>query len=167
MENRGSASGAGETTKRIDPGMHSAEHITNQTMVRMFGVGRCFSAHIEKKKSKLDYRFDRPLREAEIRELEERVNAVIEADMPVTEQFIPREEAEKEYNLERLPEGAGEGIQKIRIVRIGDYDSCPCIGPHVRSTGEIGRFRVVSASFENGGLRLRYKLAARRGSARG
>jgi Ser-tRNA(Ala) deacylase AlaX len=59
------------------------------------------------------------------------------------------------YNLERLPEDAGD---PIRIIRIGDYDDCPCIGPHVQSTKEIGKFRIVSTSFENGVLRIRYKL---------
>ena len=44
-------------SKEIDPRMHSAEHVLNQTMVRMFGTGRAFSAHIEARKSKCDYRF--------------------------------------------------------------------------------------------------------------
>ena len=131
--------------------MHSAEHIVNQTMIRTFRSGRCFSAHIEKKKSKLDYHFDRPLSDEEVKDLERRVNEVVTADMPVKEDFIAREEAEERYNLERLPEDAGD---TIRIIRIGDYDACPCIGPHVRSTGEIGPFRVISASYENGVLRI-------------
>ncbi len=46
---------------QFDPRMHSAEHILNQTMDRMFGCGRCFSAHIEKKKSKCDYHYHRDL----------------------------------------------------------------------------------------------------------
>ena len=58
--------------------------------------------------------------------------------------------------MERLPEDAGDDI---RIIRIGGYDACPCIGPHVKTTGEIGAFRVVSNSFEEGILRIRYKLA--------
>ncbi len=35
--------------KVFDPHMHTAEHILNQTMIRLFGCNRCFSAHIEKK----------------------------------------------------------------------------------------------------------------------
>jgi len=49
-----------------DQRMHTAEHILNQTMVRMFGCGRSFSSHIEKKKSKCDYRFERALSEEEL-----------------------------------------------------------------------------------------------------
>ncbi|NIO05403.1 MAG: hypothetical protein GTN74_12565 [Proteobacteria bacterium] len=138
-----------------DPRMHSAEHILNQTMDRMFGCGRCFTSHIEKKKSKCDYHFDRPLTGQEIREIEKRVNEVIQADMQVTEEFVYREEAEGPYDMDRLPEAA----DRIRIVKIGDYDACPCIGPHVRSTEEIGEFRIASASFDNDVLRIRFKLA--------
>jgi misacylated tRNA(Ala) deacylase len=145
----------GQSEKQFDPGMHSAEHIVNQAMIRMFHSGRCFSAHIEKKKSKLDYHFDRQLSEEEIRELENRVNEVILADLPLREEFMPRAEAQGHFNLERLPEDAGEFL---RIIRVGDYDACPCIGPHVKSTKEIGRFRVISTSFEAGVLRIRYKL---------
>jgi Ser-tRNA(Ala) deacylase AlaX len=84
------------------------------------------------------------------------VNKIIEADLPVTEEFIARADAEREYNLERLPSAAGE---QIRIIRIGDYDACPCIGPHVSSTDEIGQFRVISTSFDDGVLRIRFKLS--------
>ncbi len=142
--------------KQIDPRMHSAEHLINQTMVRMFNCNRAFSTHLEKKKSKLDYHFDRPMVPAEIEELQSRVNEVIKADLPVTEEFVTRDEAARDFNLERLPEDAGE---RIRIIRAGDYDACPCIGPHVKSTAEIGEFRIISTSFDAGVLRIRYKLA--------
>ena len=142
--------------KEIDPGMHSAEHILNQTMVRMFSCGRCFRAHIEKKKSKCDYHFDRPLTEQEIKQIEKEVNNVIQADMAVTQEFITKEESQKNYNLERLPQNVGDDI---RIVKIGDYDACPCNGVHVNSTKEIGKFQIASASFDNGVLRIRYKLS--------
>jgi misacylated tRNA(Ala) deacylase len=138
--------------------MHSAEHILNQTMVRMFNCDRCFRAHIEKKKSKCDYHFDRPLTDEEIDSIQSKVNQVIESDLPVREEFLGREEARAEYNLERLPEETGN---RIRIIRVGDYDACPCIGPHVSSTREIGGFRILSSSFEDGVLRIRFKLESK------
>lgn len=142
--------------KKYDPGMHTAEHILNQTMVRMFNCGRCFSAHIERKKSKCDYHFDHALTEVEISEIADRVNTIIEADMPVREEFVKSDLAAQAYDLKRLPKDIGA---EIRIVKIGDYDVCPCIGPHVHSTGEVGRFRIVSTNFENNTLRIRFKLA--------
>ena len=141
--------------KQVDPHMHSVEHILNQAMGRRFACERCFSAHIERKKSKCDYRFDRPLTDEELTSLEKDVNAVIDADLPVTEHVISMVDARKTYNLSRLPGDAGE---RIRIVCVGDYDRCPCIGPHVSSTREIGRFRITSSGFEEGVLRIRFKL---------
>ena len=143
--------------KLFDPRMHSAEHIINQTMIRMFGCKRCLSAHIEKKKSKVDYHFERNLLAIEVEQLQNRVNKIIEADLPVSEEFISRREAERVFNLDRLPETVSD---TIRIVTIGDYDACPCIGPHVKSTKELGRFRVISTSFDQGVLRIRFKLEA-------
>jgi misacylated tRNA(Ala) deacylase len=141
--------------KSYDPQMHTAEHILNQTMVRMFHRGRSFSSHLERKKSKCDYHFDRNLTEEEVREIESRVNAVIETDVKVWEEKMAREEAAKEFDLSRLPDQAGD---PLRIIRIGNYDACPCIGEHVNNTREIGYFRVISTGFEQDVLRIRFKL---------
>jgi alanyl-tRNA synthetase len=144
--------------KQVDPPMHSAEHILNQAMGRLFDCDRCFSAHIERKKSKCDYRFDRPLSDEELKSLETEVNGVIQADLQVSERFVSRDSARQAYNLSRLPDDAGN---RIRVVAVGDYDHCPCIGPHVSSTGEIGTFRITSSGYENGVLRIRFKLKRR------
>ncbi len=142
-------------SKSYDPKMHSAEHILNQTMVRMFNRGRSFSAHIEKKKSKCDYHFDRDLTIEEVNEIEKRVNEVIESNAEVHEEFLSRQEAQDKFNLERLPEDAGD---TIRIIKIGDYDACPCSGMHIASTKEISGFKIISTGYENGVLRIRFKL---------
>jgi Ser-tRNA(Ala) deacylase AlaX len=142
--------------KEFDPKMHSVEHILNQTMDRMFGCGRCFTAHIEKKKSKCDYHYHRDISSDETKEIEKRVNYVINADLKVIEEYISKEEAKGYVNIDRLPSETGD---KIRIVKIGDYDACPCIGPHINSTKKIGGFRITSKSFEDGVLRIRFKLS--------
>lgn len=133
--------------------MHTAEHILNQTMIRMFKTKRCFSAHVENKKSKCDYRFDRFLTAEEILELEKKVNEVINDNLPITFSIMPVEQAKKLFPG-RLPEDATE----VRIVKIGDYDAVPCIGAHVGFTKEIGQLKIISSDFNEGVLRIRYKL---------
>ena len=135
--------------------MHSAEHILNQTMDRIYGCGRCFNAHIERKLSKCDYHMAKALTANEIEEVQSRVNEVIRSDLSVVEKFVSKSEAMSRYNTEKLPDDVGN---RIRIVNIGDYDHTPCIGPHVKSTAEIGEFRITSTTFEDGILRIRYKL---------
>ena len=141
--------------KAYNPPMHSAEHILDQTMVRMFDCGRAFSAHIEKKKSKCDYRFGRNLTPEEILQVEKKVNEVIQSNAPVIEAFLTRSEAGRRFNLTRLPEESGDSI---RVITIGDYDACPCSGIHVPSTKEIGILKIISTDWHEGVLRVRFKL---------
>ena len=110
------------------------------------------------KKSKCDYRFDRELKEEEIAEIQIRVNQIIQDDLMVTETLVSRETAGRIYNTEKLPDDV-DG--QVRIVHMGDYDACPCIGDHVTSTKEIGGFRITTTSYENDVLRIRYKLSGR------
>jgi misacylated tRNA(Ala) deacylase len=142
--------------KEYDPRMHSAEHILNQTMVRMFNCGRAFSAHIEKKKSKCDYHIERNLTTEEIVQIENKVNGVIKSDLPIQEKILNREEAGKIVSLTRLPEDAGD---KVRVIAIGDYDLCPCSGIHAHTTSEIGEFKIISTDYANGFLRIRFKIS--------
>ncbi|MGK9475302.1 hypothetical protein [Melioribacter sp. OK-6-Me] len=146
-----------ENPKEYYPPMHTAEHLLNGTMNKIYNCGRAFCAHIEKKKSKCDYKFDRNLTEDEIKKIEEIINKLIQEDLIVEEKFMNRSEAETQFNLERLPEEAGE---VIRIIKIGDYDACPCSGVHVNSTSEIKSFRIVSTSYQEGVLRVRFKIGA-------
>ncbi|MCP3876230.1 MAG: hypothetical protein GY699_24190 [Desulfobacteraceae bacterium] len=143
-------------SKNYDPKMHSAEHLLNQAMVSKFKCNRCFSAHINKKKSKCDYNFERPLTENELKELQKTVNHQIQKDLPVTIEMVPKTDAQKLFALERVPEI--NGLDELRIVRMGKYDACPCIGPHVSSTKEIGQFKITTSGFKDGVLRIRFKL---------
>ncbi len=138
--------------------MHTTEHILNQTMVRLFGCERSRNAHIEKKKSKCDYHLAEAPTAEDIALIENKVNEVILRNLPVSIEFVPRSKVPEEIDLGKLPEEAGE---TLRIVRIGDYDACACIGRHVGNTSEIGRFRIISTDFNNCCLRIRFKLEAR------
>ena len=134
---------------------HSCEHILNGTMVKMFGCPRSKNAHIERKKSKCDYLLDNEPTAEQVAVLEAKVNEEIAKNHDVTVEFMSRDEAGKIVDLSKLPEDASE---TLRIVRIGDYDVCACIGAHVSNTSEIGTFKIISHSFADGVWRLRWKV---------
>ena len=134
---------------------HSCEHLLNATMVKMFGCPRSRNAHVEKKKSKCDYLLDAEPTAGQVAQIEAKVNEEISKNQDVTIEFMTREQAAAIVDLSKLPENASE---TLRIVRIGDYDACACIGAHVRNTSEIGTFKIISHSFENGVWRLRWKV---------
>ena len=138
------------------PPAHTAEHLLNQTMGRMFGCERSRNMHIERKKSKINFLIDRPLTDDEIKTVEAKINELIVADLPVTFEFVTRDNIPDGVKLDKLPEDASE---TLRLVRIGDYDVCPCIGTHVKSTKEIGNFRITSTSYNEGSFRIVYKVA--------
>ena len=90
------------------PPMHTCEHILNQTMVRMFGCERSKNAHVERKKSKINYDLPAEPTEAQVEEIARRVNEVIVADSPVTYEYVSRAEVPCGVPLDKLPEGATE-----------------------------------------------------------
>ena len=137
------------------PPMHTAEHILNGTMVRLFGCPRSRNAHIERKKSKCDYLLDACPTDEEIARIEAAVNEVIGRHLDVTIEYMPRSEAAALVDLSKLPEDASE---TLRIVRVGDYDACACIGAHVKNTAEIGTFKILSHDYADGRWRVRWKV---------
>lgn len=144
-----------EHNKQEYPPMHSAEHLINGEIDRRYRCGRAFSAHIERKKSKLDYRLPKPLTDDDLRSLEDYVNAAVNADVEVTEEYITQQEAMNRFDMGRLPEGASD---TVRVVHIGDYDQCLCAGTHVKRTSEIGHFRISSSRYQDGVQRIVFKL---------
>lgn len=137
------------------PPMHTAEHILNATMVRMFGCPRSRNAHIERKKSKCDYELAASPTDGQIAAIEATVNEVIARNLDVTIDYVPRSEAAAIVDLGKLPEDVSD---TLRIVRVGDYDACACAGAHVKNTSEIGTFKILSHDFENGRWRVRWKV---------
>lgn len=144
-----------EHNKQEFPPMHTAEHLLNGEMARRYGHGRAFSAHIERKKSKLDYNLPKALTPEELTSLEDYINGIVKEDIEVTEEYISQSEAMDRFDMSRLPEGASE---TVRVVHIGNYDQCLCAGTHVKHTGEIGTFRITSSRYADGVQRIVFKL---------
>ncbi len=144
-----------EHNKKEYPPMHTAEHILNQTMVRMFGCPRSKNTHIERKKSKCDYILLHAPTHEQVKAIEDKVNEVIALNLSVTEEYMNKEDAKSLVDLSKLPDDVSD---TLRIVRVGDYDVCACIGSHVENTSEIGVFKITTHSFENGRWRVRFKL---------
>lgn len=134
---------------------HTAEHLLNQTMVRMFGCERSKNAHIERKKSKINFLLPQSPTAEQVDDIESKMNELIQANLPVTYEFVTRDTVPEGVKLDKLPEDASE---TLRLVRIGDYDVCPCIGQHVETTSQIGSFRITSTSYNEGSFRIVFKV---------
>ena len=146
-----------EHHKEEFPPAHTAEHLLNQTMIRLFGCDRSYNAHIERKKSKMSFHLKQKPSRQEEKQIEVRMNELIATDLPVTFEYVDRNHLPEGISIDRLPEDASE---MLRLVRIGDYDVCPCIGKHVRSTSQIGRFEMLGTNWdeEQRSFRVRFKV---------
>jgi Ser-tRNA(Ala) deacylase AlaX len=91
----------------------------------------------------------------QVQAIEDKVNEVINSNLPVTEDFVHIKDAKGLVDLSKLPDDVSE---MLRIIRVGDYDVCACIGAHVDNTSEIGEFKITTHNFENGRWRVRFKL---------
>ncbi|MCH5307987.1 MAG: hypothetical protein J1E37_07850 [Prevotella sp.] len=139
------------------PPAHTAEHLLNQVMIRLFGCERSYNAHIERKKSKMSFRLEHKPSRQEEKEIERQMAQLIADDLPVTFEYCTLETLPEGFNPDRLPADAGD---EIRLVRIGDFDVCPCIGKHVRSTSQIGRFEMLGTNWDEyeRSFRVRFKI---------
>lgn len=146
-----------EHHKEEFPPAHTAEHLLNQTMIRLFGCDRSYNAHIERKKSKMSFHLKQKPSRQEEKQIEVRMNELIAADLPVTFDFVDRNHLPEGVAIDRLPDDASD---TLRLVRIGDYDVCPCIGKHVRSTSQIGRFEMLGTNWDEDqrSFRVRFKV---------
>ena len=75
----------------------------------------------------------------------------------MTFEFVRADSLPEGISLDRLPDDVSD---TIRLVRIGDYDVCPCIGKHVRSTAQIGRFEMLGTNWDEQqrSFRVRFKI---------
>ena len=146
-----------ERNKEEFPPAHTADHLLNQVMIRLFGCERSYNAHIERKKSKMSFHVDHKPTRQEEKEIEREMQRLIAEDLPVTFEVVPLSELPEGIRADRLPSDVSDSI---RLVRIGDYDVCPCIGKHVRSTSQIGRFEMLGTNWDEQehAFRVRFKI---------
>ncbi|MFA6099833.1 MAG: hypothetical protein WC750_03030 [Patescibacteria group bacterium] len=139
----------------IDPRQHSAEHILTAVFGQLFH-GKIIDSRFKGPKVRCDFELDGeiPLEE-NIEKAEKRANSIISEGREVAFEEVSSEEAKRLCSLHRLP----AGIEKVRIVRIGNDVITPCRGQHVKNTKEIGVLKIRTSNFISPGiLRLTFGL---------
>lgn len=136
--------------------MHSGEHIFSGTVFNLYGYNNV-GFHLSDNSATMD--FDGKMSMEEVREVERLVNEAIFANKSISARYVDKDELKNiEYRSKKEIEG------DIRLVTVEDIDVCACCAPHVRKTGEIGLFKVVSLENYKGGVRINY-LCGRRALA--
>ena len=125
---------------------HTGEHILSGLINEKFGYHNT-GFHVGADVMEVD--FDGPISAEDLAELERKANEAVWANKSV-KCWIPSpdELPNVTYRTKRaLP-------WPVRIVQVGDVDSCACCGIHVANTGEVGLIKILSCVSLRGGVRL-------------
>ena len=130
---------------------HTATHLLHKALRMVLGD------HVQQKGSNItaerlrfDFSHPEPMTDAEKKEVERLVNEAIKADLPVTMEVMPLEEAKKIGAMALF----GEKYEDVvKVYKIGDFSTEVCGGPHVEKTGILGNFVIKKEQSSSSGVR--------------
>ncbi len=143
----GLADNSEQTTK-----LHTATHLLQAALREKYGqsvVQR--GSNITPDRLRFDFSFDRKITDQELTEIEERVNQIIEKNIPVHFEEMTYDQAQEVGALGLFKDKYD--IDKVKVYFVGDFSVECCGGPHVKSTAEIGKFKIQKEQASSSGVR--------------
>ena len=107
-------------------------------------------SNITAERLRLDFSFPRKLTEKELKDIEDLVNAQIQKNQEITKQEMSPQEAKKSGAVGSFDEKYGN---KVSVYSIGTFSKEICAGPHVKSTKELGKFKIIKQESVGAGAR--------------
>ena len=131
---------------------HTVTHLLHHALQEKFGASVTQKGSmVAADKMRFDIAYPKQISEPEIRDLENAVNRLIRANLPVHTNIMNQEDAIKAGAMALFGEKYGD---EVRVVCVGDGVSMElCGGTHVKQTGSIGYFNIVSESAIAAGVR--------------
>jgi alanyl-tRNA synthetase len=149
---KGGLADASEKTTKL----HTATHLLLASLRQILGP-EVFQkgSNITAERLRFDFSFPRKLTEKELQDVENLVNEKISENLPVTVEEVPLEKAKEMGAMGIFNERYGT---KVKIYFIGRPGEKPfsleiCGGPHVKMTGELGKFRIIKEEASSRGVR--------------
>ena len=136
-----------ETTTRL----HTATHLLHAALKKVFSEEvNQKGSNITEERLRFDFNFPRPMTAEEIKAVEDMVNEVIKADLPVVMRELSLEEAKEEGFTGLFESKYGE---RVKTYTVGDFSKEICGGPHAEKTGELGHFKIAKEQSCASGIR--------------
>jgi alanyl-tRNA synthetase len=136
---------------------HSGTHLLHKALQEVLGPEATQAGSlVAPDRLRFDFRWPRPLTDEELREVQDRVNAAIWANLPVRKETMPFDEAIRSGAMALFGEKYGD---RVRVVSMGDWSRELCGGTHVGATGDIGLLLITSETGIGSGVRRIEALA--------
>lgn len=132
---------------------HTAEHILSGLINSTFGLNNV-GFHLGYDEVTMD--ISAPLTWDDLMAIEARANEIVYENVDVEALYPTPEESARMTYRSKL-----DITEDLRIVKIGEYDTCACCAPHVRRTGEIGLIKILDFAGLRGGIRIRITAGRR------
>jgi len=144
---KGGLADSSEESKRL----HTATHLLNEALRKVVSNDIVQKgSNITPERLRFDFNFDRKLTEEEIKKVEDLINKKIKESIPIKREEMTVEEAKKR-NAQGLFEH--KYAERVSVYSIGDFSIEICGGPHVKNTGELGKFRIIKEESCAAGIR--------------
>lgn len=130
---------------------HTAHHLLLAALRQVLGdtvVQR--GSNVTSERLRLDFSFDRKLTEKELKQVESIVNEKVKENLPVVREEMEKDQALKSGALAEFGQKYGE---KVSVYTIGDFSKELCGGPHAKTTGELGEFKILKEEASSQGVR--------------
>jgi misacylated tRNA(Ala) deacylase len=123
---------------------HTACHLISNILFKRANA-KITGNQIELDKSRMDFSMDDYSPE-KLQEYVDEANRIIQKDLPITIDYMSKEEVLNQPELARLAIGLPEKLQEFRIVKIGDIDKQVDGGTHIKKLTEIGKIEVIKTA---------------------
>ena len=131
--------------------LHTATHLLHQALRDVLGKQvRQMGSDITPERLRFDFSYPKKLTPEQIRKVEEIVNEKIKENLPVKMEEMKLEEAIKSGALSFFK---AKYPEIVKVYSIGNYSKEICAGPHVSSTKELGKFKIIKEEASSAGVR--------------
>ncbi|MDE7164512.1 MAG: alanine--tRNA ligase [Clostridiales bacterium] len=145
---KGGLADTGELTARL----HTATHLMHQALKEVLNdpTVNQRGSNITPERLRFDFSFGRAMTPEEVQAVEDKVNAAIRADVPVTCEEMTVDEAKAQGAVGLFTAKYGE---KVKVYTMGKFSKEICGGPHAAHTGELGHFKILKEQSSSAGVR--------------
>ena len=136
--------------RRLIATSHSATHLLHHALREVLGPStRQMGSLVKPGLLRFDFSYPKPLNQDQLQEIENKVTKQIESQYPVSDTNYPYEEATRKGALSLAGENYAEEVRTIKMGKSFEL----CGGIHVKNTSEIGRFKIISETGVQSGVR--------------